>query len=302
MLAHLQGITPTLPAAPLAGFAERAGMILALSEVQQATTSAPTRSGGMGAELIRRRLPMKLSAGNQKANAAFELRPNETAYRIVVRDQYGFVNAEPPHVVLLPEHFPSLPGEGLTPESEVEGKPIPVEAAGGKFRIGYHCQDQYGLTRAQLRYRIIRRGDPDNPEPWRRHRLDEIKIEGDPGPFDPRQGVFRSSGLDDQIEFYAEPSPNPALVMGRMEGGGRFDFQTGALGLGLGDQIEFYVEVFDNNPDGERALGRSDIRRKAVVTGEELTDWLLRKAEHENRVRDLERKQRDIPVGRVPAR
>jgi hypothetical protein len=262
----------------------------------------------LGPELVHRRLPVQLDAGRQKGEVVFDLKPRETAYRLVVVDQYDFRNAdpprrgltvtldEPPHVTMLPEHFPAVPGEPLTAENEVEGKPVPLVAGGGKIRIAYHAQDPYGLSRAQLRYRIIKKEDPDNPGPWLRHALDEVKPDENVGLFDFRQGAFRNSGLDEQIEFYAEPSPDPFQSPGRLDGGGRFDFQIGALGLRVGDQIEYFVEVLDRNPDPERSAGRCDPRRKLVVTAEELTAWLINKAEHENRIRELEKRQKEVPI------
>jgi hypothetical protein len=310
VLARLPVNALVLPATPQAALVDLVPQLLALHNAEQISTAGSAAQNELGPELVRRRLPMKLT-DDQHAEASFELRPTETAYRIVVHDHYQFANAdpprrglalvhdEPPHVELLPEHFTSAVGQPLTAETEVEGKPIPMAAGGGKIRIAYRAQDPYGLARAQLRYRILRKEDPDNPGPWSRLPLDEIKIEGDPanlGPFDPLQGVFRTSGLDDQIEFFAEPSRDPLQSPGRLEGGGRFDFQTGALGLRIGDQIEFFVEVADKNPDPERNLGRTDARRKIVVTAEELTQWLLHKAEHENRIRDLEKRQREVPL------
>jgi hypothetical protein len=266
-----------------------------------------TSQAELGPELVLRRVPAQVQG--QQGKAAFDLRGSETSYRIVVRDQYGFRNSdppkrgialqrdEPPLVELLPEHLPLLPGEPPSPETEVEGKPIPLVPGGSKVRIAYRAQDAYGLRRARLRYRIVPRDDPDNPTPWMRLPLDEVQAGEDVGAFDPRQGAFLRSGLEDQIEFYAEPSPDPEKTWGRREGGGRFDFHVGALGLRLGDQIEFFVEVDDFQPDPEQSVGRSPIRRKAIVSPAELTRWLLDKAEHENRLRQLERRQRGVLGG-----
>jgi hypothetical protein len=294
------------PISPNLGLVDLLPQTLAMLNAQQISTAGSAAQNELGPELARRRIPMQLLDGH-RGEASFDLRPNETAYRIVVVDQHGFANAdpprrglmlqhdEPPHVELLPEHFTSSVGQALSAETEVEGKPIPLAAGGGKVRIAYRAQDSHGLSRAQLRYRIVRREDPENPGPWFRLPLDEIQVAADVGPFDPKQGVFANSGLDDQIEFHAEPSRDPERLPGRLEGGGRFDFQTGALGLRVGDQLEVCVEVLDKNPDPDRNLGRSEIRRKLVVTPEELTHWLLEKAEHENRIRDLEKRQREVP-------
>lgn len=258
----------------------------------------------------KRAVPMEIRDGTRMATGFLDLRPDEIAYRIVVTDQNGFVNAdpprrilkivpdEPPHVVLLPEHFTAFVGQSISADTEVEGKPVPFTARGGKIRIAYQCQDAHGMARAQLTYRILPKDNPDQPGPWKHLPLREIQPGEGVGPFDARQGVFRNSGLDDQIEFYAEPSADPYAIPGRLEGGGRFDFQIGTLGLQVGDQLEYGIEVFDTNPDPQHPPGRSEIRRKRVVTSAELLEWLMQKAEHENRIRELERKQREVPKGR----
>ncbi|MCS6975978.1 MAG: hypothetical protein NZM31_03060 [Gemmatales bacterium] len=283
--------------------------LMALDLAGKISTLTAEAQNELGPEWVRREVPVRLAEDKQGGEAVFDLRPSETAYRVVVRDEYGFRNADPPRrglslrydeppvVELLPEHFIAAVGEPLSAETEVEGKPIPLTPGGAKVRIAYRAQDPYGLSRARLRYRIVRKEDPDNPTPWFRLPLDEVQAGEGVGPFDRNQGAFVNSGLDDQIEFYAEPSRDPHAVPGRQDGGGRFDFQVGALGLRVGDMIEFYVEVEDFNPDPERRVGRSEVRRKQIVTPFELTQWLLNKAEHERRLRDLERRQRAVPTG-----
>ena len=69
-------------------------------------------------------------------------------------------------------------------------------------------------------------------------------------PFDPRQGAFVNSKRGDQVQFYAVLSADPDQVPGRLEGGGRFDFQTRSLtDLKVGDQLEYYVEVSNREPN-----------------------------------------------------
>lgn len=308
LLAYLpiQGLTP--PSIAFGQVWDCYPRLLALELAANVSTLPSEVQNELGPEWVRRRVAVRL-LDETHGEATFDLRPNETAYRIVVQDQYGFRNADPPRrglalrqdepplVELLPEHFIAAVGERLSAETEVEGKPIPLTPGGAKVRIAYRAHDPYGLSRARLRYRIVRKDDPDNPTPWFRLPLDEVQASEGLGPFDRTQGAFTNSGLDDQIEFYAEPSRDPDVVPGRQDGGGRFDFQVGALGVRIGDFVEFYVEVEDFNPDPERRIGRSEVRRKQIVTPLELTQWLLNKSEHERRLRDLERRQRAVPSG-----
>jgi hypothetical protein len=283
-----------------------------------------------------RRLDMILGPGEKVAARAFALRPDETAYRVHVWDQYGFINVpppergirlvaeEPPHVALLRDQFPpqSESGGGLTEDFAVDGMPVPF---GGPFRIAYVCSGQYGLGRAQLKYRI------NEEEKWWTLPLKEIVefkagpyvgtgtvgtatnaaagpllagatllasdlLLKDSGPFDPRTGAFVNSGWLDQAEFHAVPSPDPMRFLGRTQGGGRFDFQTAKLpGLKVGDRIEYYVEVFaDRNPDKDRPSARSETRSKTVVTPEEFARWIDETLQEERRVRQLESRQRGV--------
>jgi hypothetical protein len=247
-------------------------------------------------ESVRRTIQLTLQDGNQKAQGGFDLRPGETAYRVVVRDEYGFDNGEaprrnirivpeePPRVVLLREQFPGSAGQPAADDAGVEGMPVPLH---GPLRIGYSCAAPQGLGRAQLRYRI-------NEGPWRTHKLAEVAGDPELGPFDPHQGVFARSGPRDQVEFHALPSPNPQTVPGRTEGGGRFDFQTrGIPGLKVGDRIEYYVEVFDRNPAADQP-GRSETRLKTFVTTEELLAWIDQTLRQEEHIRQLEGKQRGV--------
>jgi hypothetical protein len=120
------------------------------------------------------------------------------------------------------------------------------------------------------------------------------------GPFDPRRGAFRYSGLLDQVEFHPIPSADPERLHGRTEGGGRFDFRTSALpDVEPGDQLEFYVEVFASNPDLDPFPGRSETRSKSFVTRPEFMAWILETLKHESRIRSLESKQRGVftPAG-----
>jgi len=248
-------------------------------------------------EGVRRKMELTLLAGGEKAECTFLLQPEESAYRIIVRDQYGFLNADPPRrsiriapeevpqVALLPEQFPGWEERGPAEDFEVDGIPLPL---GGTIRIAYTCSAPFGLDRGQLRYRV-------NDGQWWPLPLKEVLATSQSGPFDPRRGAFDKSGFLDQVEFHALPSSDPDQFPGRKEGGGRFDFQTRHLpNLKVGDKIEFYVEVFDRNPEPNRPPGRSETRMKAIVTPPDLEAWVRQTLQEESRIRRLESKQRRV--------
>jgi hypothetical protein len=276
---------------------------------------------GPAGEGVRRQLDLMLHKGGQRADGIFLPEPGDTSYRIIVTDGYGFTNGEaprrhirsvpldPPQVALLPELFRQPGDAGSAEDYEVEGMPVPQ---GRKIRIGYQATAPYGLGRARLRYRVLpanRAGeDPagENEIPWRPHPLKEVAADADRGPFDPQRGLFHLSGEDDQVEFHAVPAQELDKT-GRTEGGGRFDFQTkgipdgtgGLLDLAVGDRIEYYVEVFDRVPDPDRPPGRSEVRVKTVVTVADWLAWKKEKERQEERLAQLETKQRGVFGGTV---
>jgi hypothetical protein len=288
------------------------------AEIQKAVGGAWLEVlGQAGAtERIRREIPLALTDEGQRAEGLFTLEPGDTAYRIVVRDSYGFANSDPPRrgirtvpldppqVALLPEHFRYLGDAGALEDYEVEGMPVPP---GGKIRIGYYASAPYGLGWSQLRYRVLRANQPvdqqvpDDEVPWIGLRLNEKPATETSGPFDPERGLFQLSGENDQVEFHAVPAPDPEKV-GRKEGGGRFDFQTkgipagngGLLDVKVGDRIEYYVEVFDRVPEADRLPGRSEIRVKNIVSAAEWLAWKREKERQEERLHQLEARQRGV--------
>jgi hypothetical protein len=261
---------------------------------------------GLPLERVSRQREMVLDEEGTRAETLFDLRPDESGYRIKLVDQYGFTNVdpprrdirfqpdEPPRVTLLPEQFPSSENEGGAAEDyEVGGVPVPL---GGNIRIGYTCSTPFGLGRAdqkprrtpRLQYRV-------NEGPWSPLLLKEVGSTEKIGPFDPRTGAFARSKLLDEVEYHAIPSTDPDKFMGRLEGGGRFDFKTRAIrGLKVGDFIEFYLEVFDQNPDPNRAPGLSETRVKKVVTPGELESWVQQTLQEESYIRQIEGRQRGI--------
>ncbi len=226
----------------------------------------------------------------------FDLRDNESAYRVLVWDEYDFANLdpprrdvrllpeEPPTVTLLPEQFKPEGFTGSAEDFEADGVPVPL---GGAIRIGYTSSHGYGLGHAALVYRI-------NEGEWRRLGLTEATATEVTGPFDPKRGCFQNNSAGDQVQFHAVPSSNVNLYPGRTDGGGRFDFQTRSLpGIKVGDQLEFYVEVTNRNPEQPLA-GHSETRAKRVVTITELVEWIDAALRQEDRIRRLSDRQRGV--------
>jgi hypothetical protein len=270
--------------------------------------------GETGKEEVLRSFDLSFGKDGQQAEATFDLKPGESVYRIQVEDRHGFANLhpprrgitivadEPPRVVLLPERFGPTADPSIAQDSDVEGMPIPL---GSRIRVAYYCSQPYGLDRARLAYRVIKGGKPSDepagsaPEvPWQYLPLGEVRETDQSGPFDLREGTFVNfarQGLQSQVEFHPMPSPDPDRFPSRLEGGGRFDFQTAPLkGVLPGDQIEFFVEAFAKNPDLERFPGRSETRSKTFVTQPQFMDWVLQTLKHENRLRQLESRQRGV--------
>jgi hypothetical protein len=294
--------------------------VLVLASVNKPITRATLEILGSaipgGTESVTRTVSMKVSAtpanskGPARAEAAFDLRPGETAYRMRFEDRHGFTNRtmprrglavlpdEPAQVVLLPERFTDPGQRGPLEDTEMEGIPVPV---GKSFRVAYRCHSKVPLKEGQLRYRVLSPGvEVKQDEPaWQTLPLREVKESPDAGRFDLNQGVFEKTGPKDQIEFYPLPSPDPEHVPGRRDGGGRFDFQTDKIAK-VGDKIEYYVEVVDTRPGA--TPGRSDIRVKDVVTGTQLTAWLKQKLEESRRLQQLEARQSGMFDKTVPKR
>jgi hypothetical protein len=264
-------------------------------------------------------------AGSKTAVFEFDVLPEYTAYQVVVIDRHGFDNVppprrgirlvpeEPPQVTLLPEQFnPSGPFRDLGGPAEdfqMEGMPVPL---GAKMRVAYTCRGPWGLGHAKMMFRVVKKRANDGPEevgdtsvPWRPYLLKEPKAAADVGAFDLNRGVFKLSGADDEVPFYAVPSPLPETELGRQDGGGRFDFETAGIPdyykggrpieLKAGDQVEYYIEVSARDrPTGKVPVGKSEIRVKTIVSIPEFVRWLDDTLQEERRVRQLEAKQRGV--------
>jgi hypothetical protein len=240
------------------------------------------------------------------AEVTFDLTADLIAYRIDVKDLNGFANSTPPRrgiqispddppvVRLLPERYAEL-GARPSDEDIIEGLPIPI---GGQIPIAYTCRSPQGVSRAQLRYRINERG------PWVLLPLKAVDADEKSGPFDPTRGTFANADAFRQVEFHPVPSPDKETTPDYLTGGGRFDFQTAELTkftedgrtakLEIGDRVEFYVEVFDRNPAPGRLPGRSEARIKEILSASEVLQRLDQTRQAEGKIRDLEKKQRDV--------
>ena len=262
-----------------------------------------------GPEGVKRIVPLKIDPSGQEAEAVFDLRPEESGYRIVVADEYGFANVpapwrslrvvpeEPPQVTLLKDYF------GPEADSDVEGIPVPL---GKAVRIPYVCHGPYGLGQARILYRVVPKLESGNeavePPPWTILPLPEVTPTARLGGFDPKRGVFQKSQEFDEVPFHAVPSNDPTML-GRQIGGGRYFLQTAglvdgkgqALQLHKGDQIEYCVEVFaDRDPNAGRPSARSETRVTTVVDPADWRNWLKAVLREEEQLRRLDAEQRGL--------
>src|SRR5205807_1885776 len=110
-----------------------------------------------------------------------KLEPTFTAYRIKAVDEYQFASVptaprgiavmpeRPPQVALLRERF-QPPGEfrlkGPDEDFEVDGMPVALDREGrpGRIRVAYSASGPFGLGRAQLRYRVLKKVEGSQDE------------------------------------------------------------------------------------------------------------------------------------------
>ncbi len=260
-------------------------------------------------EVVKRIVPLTNGANGREATALFDIRPDETAYKIVVADEHGFVNVppprrsvrqvpeDPPQVTLLKDYF------GPDADSDVEGIPVLL---GKAIRIPYAAYGPYGLGQARILYRVVPKQESGNeavePGPWTVLPLPEVTGTEKLGKFDPKRGVFQHSGAFDPVPFHAVPSNTPQLL-GRQIGGGRYFLQTAGLKdwkgqdlvLHKGDQVEYCVEVFaDRNVNAGRPSARSETRVTTVVDQAEWSAWLRAVLREEEQLRKLNAEQRGV--------
>jgi hypothetical protein len=238
-----------------------------------------------------------------------------SGYRMIVKDENGFenepkprralrlVDEDPPQIALLRDSF----GEGGS--FDVEGMPVPL---GKKVRIPYVCFGAYGLGKADVLYRVVKEHesgkDPPEEEPWVRAPLPEVQPDNTAGSFDLKTGVFQNTPDGAAVPFHAVPSFDPRQL-GRTRGGGRVLLETKGLidskgqarQLKSGDKIEYCIEVFAKHRDPAK-LGdpdptpraRSESRVVTVMNEEAFLAWFRDLRDEDQRVKDLEKKQRGI--------
>jgi hypothetical protein len=279
-------------------------------------------------EIVLERLDQEFEEGAREVRWTIpRLEPTFTGYRIKGRDEYHFdslpapprgiavVPERPPQVALLRERFQPPEGldiEGPDEDFEVDGMPVAFDKDGkpGPIRIAYSASGPFGLGRARLRFRVLRKVEgsqqetPEGEEHWYTYQMQEKPGTGR-DPFDLTRGVFADSDDEEEVPFHAftpERAPLPRTL-----GGGRFEFHTSNLldnkgqkiELRPGDQLEFYVEVLNRNPDGlEAVAGRSETRVKTLVSGDDFVRWVLETLQEESRLRQLDARQRGVMSGK----
>jgi hypothetical protein len=272
----------------------------------------PATRAGTVVEVVHRTLPMDILA-DQPDTAVITVdlhsflsdRPEqllENAYRVVVTDLFGFENSyppqrnirrgplDPPDVTLLTE---AVEGDDPLEDREIEGIPV---ALGKRFRLDYICKSPYGLNRAWLRYRVIKKFTTREEDPSVLKDSDFLRLPlGGERPLDPDKVGKRSWS---EFQLYSDL---PDWVNGT-RGQGGYDFESagipdgkgGLLQLEIGDRIQFFVEV--TGLLDAQAAGRSTLREKEVVDDAGFFTWLAKRDDHKEKIRELEEKQRGKPT------
>jgi hypothetical protein len=217
-------------------------------------------------------LPIKFESGDKSARWLFPTNAKMIAYRIELTDQRGFVNSvpirrnvrmledRPPVVAFMPEttrHPDVNDFEGQGDARVYEwGDKMPL-AEGGRIMVIYNAKSEQGISRVNIRYRVIAKGipldkyppeyreiqhpseDPEN-KVYARLPLKPVSAKLDVvGKFIPDLGLFEKSwdGLSGvrradrmkvSIEYYPVPAPN-AEQPGELEAGGRYMFEVDGL-------------------------------------------------------------------------
>lgn len=300
----------------------------------------PIERGAGNKEADRGRLTAAaITADGQAAGWRVPTSPKLIGYRIELKDGRGFTSPAPARrgVRMLPDAPPVVE---FKPEYVRDPDPTGPDAKGswedyrfdmplapsGRVMVTYEARSPMGISRANLRYRVIPRGgevsrtddaripqhprDDPNAETFLRFTLSRVTPDvGKVGRFVPELGLFEKSGKYGQVEFYAQPSPNPDAEPGELVAGGRYHFEIAGLKkklpdgtlaeLAPGDTVEIYVEAYDKNPARGRPAGYTEgARVKAVVTDEEARRLIRARDEAAERlqekIRQLEAEQRGV--------
>jgi hypothetical protein len=255
------------------------------------------------------------------AEASFDLVEGMTGYRLHVQDENEFDNipALRRSLKLIPEEAPtvtllrdSFSDSSATADFDVAGVPVVI---GRPIRVPYSCFDEYGLGKAKILYRVLKKHDsdkePEKEEDWIELTLPEKVGDDRSGGFDTRTGVFDKTPYDKQVPFHAMPSPVPDLILGRVRGGGRYFLNTNGLldrktgktmQLKSGDMIEYCVEVYAANYDNLRKpnaegkvvvpMARSETRVTEVKTATDFVKWCEDVGRQEETIRQLHAQQK----------
>jgi hypothetical protein len=252
---------------------------------------------------------VRLATVKEQATAEFDLLPGDRSYAVHLFNNYAFENVdpprrslrklplEPPEVALLPEQF-WRPGDSGPPEDrEVEGIPLLL---GERFALAYACSARYGVSHAQIRYRVLPKGSGADEESGKLDRDSFLPL-----PLGPARDGKHPASERAREEFSTKP-PASKDALPHTEGGGRYDFSSAGISDGKGglrdlkegDRIQFYVEVF-GRADPDETPGRSAVREKEVVDVKAYLSWLQRKEDLKERTRDLEEQQRTARPGAI---
>jgi hypothetical protein len=130
-----------------------------------------------------------VSADRTVAQITFDLVPGLSAYRVSVKDEFGFDNGTPPRrsLRLTPEPPPEVRllrdtfFLGGDQEVDLEGLPVVL---GAPFRVPYRCDAPYGMSQARVLYRVLKKhvsgNDPVEDEKWIPLPLTEIPEDPNP--------------------------------------------------------------------------------------------------------------------------
>jgi hypothetical protein len=261
------------------------------------------------ADVLRRRVELEVTGESKRAEVFFDLEDGDAGYRVRVVDRFGFANVElprrtirretvpAPEVVLLPETGWRL-GDSGEPEDWPETEGVPVTAV-GRFQVRYKCSALYGLSRALVRYRVVRKG---SEEPSGGTLTDEDFEQQFPYRL-PLGATEGGGSLARQIEFYALPADGPGKLDGTAGGGyyvfrcaGIHDSKGETLKLQEGDRIQFAIQVFGRDEPNGRP-GRSVVREKVIVSLKELEEWTTNKDNLMVRIKQLEDRQKASAAG-----
>jgi hypothetical protein len=246
---------------------------------------------------------------------------------VPIRRNIRMLDDRPPLVAFMPEstRHPDPTDYDGKPEARLAhdwGEKLPL-AEGGRVMIIYTARSEQGIASANIRYRVYPRGIPfdaypsdiqkiqhprDDPENKVYEKLTLKPLLADlnvVGAYVSELGLFEQSwkGLSKadrfrvNVEFYSLPASDPGRTPPGLEAGGRYMFEVDGLQktlpdgskakIEIGDTVEFFVEVFDKNPQPNRAPGYTrEARRKIVVGAEEALAILRARDEQNKRLQD----------------